>query len=155
MQNTFNTYNRGSENSHFLLSWFLFSCKSRKVLPVGNTGAPSLCYHTASQKRGLILGGIEQGLARNLASVYNGVSVWKLILGWIPGNGSLQMVHPFVSAPNFASVTPSMGVLFPILRRGIVSTLQSSFFLSFMCLANCILYLGYPRTLYFYQICPK
>jgi hypothetical protein len=41
------------------------------------------------------------------------------------------MVHPFVSAPNFVSVTPSMGVLFPILRRGIVSTLQSSFFLSF------------------------
>jgi hypothetical protein len=46
------------------------------------------------------------------------------------------MVHPFVSAPNFVSVTPSMGVLFPILRRGIVSTLQSSFFLSFLCLAN-------------------
>jgi hypothetical protein len=46
------------------------------------------------------------------------------------------MVHPFVSAPNFVSVTPSMGVLFPILRRGIVSTLQSSFFLSFMFLAN-------------------
>jgi hypothetical protein len=55
------------------------------------------------------------------------------------------MVHPFVSAPNFVSVTPSMDVLFPILRRGIVSTLQSSFFLSFMCLANCILSLGYPR----------
>ena len=28
------------------------------------------------------------------------------------------MVHPFASAPNFVSVTPSMGVLFPILRRG-------------------------------------
>jgi hypothetical protein len=28
------------------------------------------------------------------------------------------MVHPFVSAPNFVSITPSMGVLFPILRRG-------------------------------------
>jgi hypothetical protein len=27
--------------------------------------------------------------------------------------------------------------LFPNLRRGIVSTLQSSFSLSFMCLANC------------------
>jgi hypothetical protein len=40
------------------------------------------------------------------------------------------MVHPFVSAPNFVSVTPSMGVLFPILRRGKVSTLWSSFFLS-------------------------
>jgi hypothetical protein len=68
-----------------------------------------------------------------------------LIMGWIPGYGSLYMVHPFISAPNFVSVTPSLGVLFPILRRGIVSTLQSSFFLSFMCLANCILYLGYPR----------
>jgi hypothetical protein len=31
------------------------------------------------------------------------------------------MVHPFVTAPNFVSVTPSMGVLFPILRRGKVS----------------------------------
>jgi hypothetical protein len=28
------------------------------------------------------------------------------------------MVHPFVSAPNFVSVTLSMGVLFPIPRRG-------------------------------------
>ena len=50
--------------------------------------------------------------------VCNGVSVWRLIMGWIPEYGSLQMVHPFVSAPNFVSVTPSMGVLFPILRRG-------------------------------------
>jgi hypothetical protein len=31
------------------------------------------------------------------------------------------MAHPFVSAPNFVSVTPSLGVLFPILRRGIVN----------------------------------
>jgi hypothetical protein len=36
-----------------------------------------------------------------------------------------------------------MGVLFPILRRGTVSTLWSSFFLSFMSLTNCILYPGY------------
>jgi hypothetical protein len=57
------------------------------------------------------------------------------------------MVHPFVSVPNFVSVTPSMGVLFQILRRGKVSTLWSSFFLSFMRLANCILYLGKPETL--------
>jgi hypothetical protein len=28
------------------------------------------------------------------------------------------MVHPFISAPNFVSVTPSMGVLFPILGEG-------------------------------------
>jgi hypothetical protein len=33
------------------------------------------------------------------------------------------MVHPFVSAPNFIFVTTSIGVLFPILRRGKVSTL--------------------------------
>jgi hypothetical protein len=46
-----------------------------------------------------------------------------LIMGWIPGYGSLYIVHPFISAPNFVSVTPSMGVLFPNLRRGIVSTL--------------------------------
>jgi hypothetical protein len=49
------------------------------------------------------------------------------------------MVHSFVSAPNFVSVTPSMSVLFPILRSDEVSTLWSSFFLSFMCFANCIL----------------
>ena len=44
-----------------------------------------------------------------LASVCNGVIVWRLIMGWIPGYGSLLMVHPSVSAPNFVSVTPSMG----------------------------------------------
>jgi hypothetical protein len=66
-------------------------------------------------------------------------------MGWIPGYASVYMVHPFISAPNFVSVTPSKGVLLPLLRRGIVFTLQSSFFLSFMCLGNCILYLGYLR----------
>jgi hypothetical protein len=49
-----------------------------------------------------------------------------LIMGWIPGYGSLWMVHPFVSAPNFVSVTPSMGVLFPILRRGKVTVLMDT-----------------------------
>ena len=44
-------------------------------------------------------------------------------MAWIPGWDSLCMVHPFASAPNFVSVTPSMGVLFPILRRGKLSTL--------------------------------
>ena len=66
---------------------------------------------------------ISGSFQENLVSVYNGVSVWRLNMGWIPGYGSLQMVHPFVSAPNFVSLTPSMGVLFPILRRGKVSTL--------------------------------
>jgi hypothetical protein len=37
------------------------------------------------------------------------------------------------------SVTPSTGILFPLLRRIEVPTLWSFFFLSFMCFANCIL----------------
>jgi hypothetical protein len=47
------------------------------------------------------------------------------------------VVHPFVSAPNFVSVTPSMGVLFQILRRVKVTTFWSSFFLSFMYFETC------------------
>jgi hypothetical protein len=57
------------------------------------------------------------------------------------------MVHPLVLAPNFVSVALSMGVLFPILSRNEVSTLWSSFFLIFLCFANCILYLGYSKIL--------
>jgi hypothetical protein len=53
---------------------------------------------------------ISGSFQQNLASVYNGVSVWRMIMGWIPRYGSLYMVHPFISAPNFVSVTPSMGV---------------------------------------------
>jgi hypothetical protein len=62
-----------------------------------------------------------------------------LFMGWIPRWGSLWIVIPPVSAPNFVSVTPSMGILFPLLRRIEVSTLWSSFFLSFTCFANCLL----------------
>jgi hypothetical protein len=58
---------------------------------------------------------------------------------WIPGWCSLCMVVPSVSSPNFVSVTPKMGILFPIPRMDDVSTLWYSFFLSFMCFANCIL----------------
>jgi hypothetical protein len=54
------------------------------------------------------------------------------------------MVHPFVTAPNFVSVTPSMGVLFPILRKGKVSTLWSSFNACFLkvilCVCVCVCY---------------
>ena len=60
-------------------------------------------------------------------------------MGWIPRLGSLWMVIPSISALNFVSVTPYMGILFPNLRRNEVSTLWSSFFLSFMWFVNCIL----------------
>jgi hypothetical protein len=76
---------------------------------------------------------------QNLSGICNSVWVWWLYMGWIPRWGSLWMVFPSVLAPNFVSVTPSMGVLFPILRRNEVSTLWSSFLLNFMCFANCIL----------------
>ena len=119
------------------------SIVSPAIHPLADCEHPLLCLlgpGIVSQETA-ISGSFQQ----NLASVCNGVSVWKLIMGWIPGYGSLYLVLPFISAPNFVSVTPSMAVFFPTLRRGIVSTLQSSFFLSFMCLTNYILYLGYPR----------
>ena len=82
---------------------------------------------------------ISGSCQQNLAGICNSVWVWWLYMGWIPRWGSLWMVIPSVSAPHFVSVTPSMGILFPLLRRIEVSTLWSSFFLSFMCFANCIL----------------
>jgi hypothetical protein len=88
----------------------------------------------ASQKTA-ISGSCQQ----NLVGICNSVWVWWLFMGWIPRWGSLWMVLPSISAPNFVSVTPSMGILFPILRRNEVSTLCSSFFLSFTSFTNCIL----------------
>jgi hypothetical protein len=43
-------------------------------------------------------------------------------MGWIPTWGSLWMIIPSVSSLKFVSVTPSMGILFPLLRRVKVST---------------------------------
>jgi hypothetical protein len=73
-----------------------------------------------------------------LVGIQNSVWVWWLFMGWIPRWGILRMVIPSVSVLNFVSVTPSMGILFFLLRRIKVSTLWFSF-LSFMCFANCIL----------------
>jgi hypothetical protein len=83
---------------------------------------------------------ITGSLQQNLAGIFNSVWFWWLIMGWIPRWGSLWIVHPFVLAPNFVSVTPFMSILFPILRRNEVSTYWSSLFLIFfLCFANCIL----------------
>ena len=81
---------------------------------------------------------IPGSLQQNLAGICNSFWVWWLIMEWIPGWGSLWIVHPFVLAPNFVSVTPFTGILFPVLRRNEVSTRWSSF-LIFFCLANCML----------------
>jgi hypothetical protein len=55
---------------------------------------------------------ISGSFQQNLASVCNDVIVWRLNMKWISKYGSLYMVHPFVSAPTFVSVTPSMGDCF-------------------------------------------
>jgi hypothetical protein len=67
------------------------------------------------------------------------VWVWLLFMGWITKCGSLWMVIPSVSALNFVSLTPSMDILFYLLRRIEIFTFWSSIFLSFMCFANCSL----------------
>jgi hypothetical protein len=76
---------------------------------------------------------------QSLAVICNSVWVLWLFGGWIPGWGSLWIVLPSVSAPILVSVTLSMVVLFPVLRRDEASTLWSPYFLSSMCFANCIL----------------
>jgi hypothetical protein len=85
------------------------------IHPIADCEHPLLCL----LGRGIVSQetAISGSFQQNLASVCNGVSVWKLIVGWIPRYGNHKMVHPFVTAPNFVSVTPSMDVLFPILRR--------------------------------------
>jgi hypothetical protein len=61
--------------------------------------------------------------------------IWDRFPRW----SSFCMAFPSVSAPNFVSVSPPMGIFFPLLRRTNVSTRWSSFFLSFMWSVKCIL----------------
>jgi hypothetical protein len=89
---------------------------------------------------------ISGSCQKALVGIHNSVWVWWLYMGWILRWGSLWMVLPSVSAPHFVFVTPSMVILFPLLRRTEVSTLCSSFFLSFMWFVNCIL--GVPISTY-------
>jgi hypothetical protein len=76
---------------------------------------------------------------QNLAIVCNSVWIWRLFVGWIPYWYTPWMVLPSVRTLNFVSVTPSTGILFPILRRNKVSTFWTSFFLIFTSFANCVL----------------
>ena len=69
------------------------------IHPIADSEDPLLCLlgpGIVSQETA-ISGSFQQ----NLASVCNVVSVWKLIMGWILGYGSLLVVDPFISAPNF------------------------------------------------------
>ena len=83
--------------------------------------------------------GLSGFCQRALVGIHNSVWVQWLYIGWIPRWGSLWMVFPSVSVPHFVSVSPPMGILFPLLRRIKLSTLRSSFLLCFMCSVNYIL----------------
>ena len=88
---------------------------------------------------------ISGSFQHNLACICNSVCIWWLIMGWIPH------VRQSLDGPSFRLSSKlwlcnSLHRSFvPNSKKGEVSTLWSSFFLSFMCLANYILYLGYPR----------
>jgi hypothetical protein len=87
------------------------------------------CEHPVLYLPGIGIASQERAISgscwQNLAGICNSVWVWWLYMGWIPGWGSLWMVLSSVSPPNFVSVTPSMGILFPILSRNEVSILWS------------------------------
>jgi hypothetical protein len=95
------------------------------------------CEHPLLYVPGTVIASQETAISgscqQNLAGICNSVWVWWLFMGWIPRWYSLWMVLPSVSALNFVSVTPSMGILFPILRRNEVSTQQLVFNKYFSC----------------------
>jgi hypothetical protein len=103
------------------------------LCPMDDCEHPLLCLPgtgRASQETA-IPGSCQQALVGTclVASGFGG-GLWD-------GSPSLWIIIPSGSALNF--VTPTLGILFPILRRNEVSTLWISFFLTLMCFANCIL----------------
>jgi hypothetical protein len=60
------------------------------------------CEHPLLNLPGTAIASQETGISgpfqQNLAGICNSVWVWLLIMGWIPGWGSLWMVLPSVSA---------------------------------------------------------
>ena len=79
------------------------------------------CEHPLLYLPGTVRASQETALSGSCQQALVGIchSVWVqwLFMGWIPKWGNFQMVVPSVSAPNFVSVTPSMGILFLLLRR--------------------------------------
>jgi hypothetical protein len=79
---------------------------------------------------------ISGSCQQNIAGTCSSVWVRWLFMGWIPGWGSLWMVLLSVSAPNFVSVIPSMGILF---HEGTKYPHFGLLLLKFHVFANCIL----------------
>ena len=70
--------------------------------------------------------------------------IWWLFMGWIPKQGSLCMVLSSVSAQIFVSVTPSMGILFPLLRR--IVSFWANIHLSASAYHVCSFVIGLPHS---------
>jgi hypothetical protein len=67
------------------------SIRGRVTHPIADCDHPLLCLlgpGIVSQERA-----ISGSFQRNLASVCNGVSIWKLIMGWIPAYGNHYKFH--------------------------------------------------------------
>jgi hypothetical protein len=75
-----------------------------------------------------------------LVGIHNSVWVWWLYVGWIQRWGTLWIVFPSISVPQFVSVSPPMGIVPPpLLRSTKVYILWSTFFISFIWPGNCML----------------
>ena len=75
---------------------------------------------------------------QNLAGICNSVWVWWFYMGWFP-DVAVSDCPFFCLSSELCLCNSFHGYFVPILRRNKVSTLWSSFFLSFMCFANCTL----------------
>jgi hypothetical protein len=79
-------------------------------------------------------------LASDVVSGF-GVCLWD---GSPSGTGSGWLVDPLVSAPNFVTVTPSMGILFPLLRR--ILSFWANIHLSVSAYHVCSFVFGLPHS---------
>jgi hypothetical protein len=79
-----------------------------------------------------------------LVGICHSVWVWWLFMGWIAKWGGLWMAVPSVSAPNFVSVTPSMGTLFHLLRR--ILSFWANIYLSVSLYHVCSFVIGLPHS---------
>jgi hypothetical protein len=134
----------------FILLFLLLGCKPVQILgsfpsffigdPVLSQMAESihLCiYHALAEplRRQLYQAPVSKHLLASTIVSGLGDCIWDRT----PGAAVSGWPFPSVSAPHFVSISPFMDILFLILRRTKVSTLWSSFFLSFIWFVNCML----------------
>jgi hypothetical protein len=88
---------------------------------------------------------LYQASCKQALGFHNRVWFWWLFIGCIPRRGSIWMLIPSVYAQQFFSVTPSMGVFLPLLKK------EWSAYTLVICLLEfhvvCELYLRYSNLL--------